>query len=128
MNEDSAAGVGTDIERIDRFRHIDTVAHHIFLERIFTRAEQEYCFGFVDPAPHFAARFCAKEAVIKALMSAGERQTIGRDQIEILPDALKVPRVRFLGYDVGMRRVSISLAHSGEYALATAMVNTVSHL
>ncbi len=128
MTGDSACGVGTDIERIDRFRVLDADRHRLFLKRIYTNAEQEYCRAFVDPAPHLAARFCAKEAVIKALASLGEHKTIGRDQIEILPDALNVPRVYFYGYDAGMRTVSVSLAHSGEYALATAIVTTAANL
>ena len=55
--------VGVDIEDISRFKD----KSEEFIKRIFTDLEQEYCYKFSKPESHFAVRFCAKEAVIKAL-------------------------------------------------------------
>lgn len=115
-------GLGADIERIDRFRRLDKTEHRIFLERIYTSSEREYCWGFIDPAPHLAVRFSAKEAVIKALKGLGMLENIARDQIEVLPDTLQVPRVCLRFSTMGSYQAYISLSHSGEYALATAIV------
>jgi holo-[acyl-carrier protein] synthase len=59
-------GVGIDLLEIDRLER--ALARRPRLEeRLFTAAEREYAAGRARPAMHLAARFCAKEAVVKAL-------------------------------------------------------------
>lgn len=58
--------IGCDIESVEIFREHWKKKKHAFFERIFSPSEIEYCTSFKDPAPHFAARFCAKESVVKA--------------------------------------------------------------
>lgn len=60
-------GIGVDIENIFRFRKLPYKKNRHFYEKIFTESEIKYCLSKADPYPHFAARFAAKEAVIKAL-------------------------------------------------------------
>ena len=60
--------IGTDLEDISRIRSAIEKNGEKFLNRIYTREEQTYCQSKADPAMHFAGRFCAKEAMIKALM------------------------------------------------------------
>ncbi len=59
-------GIGVDIEDISRFRKFSFRKKPCFYKKIFTEEEIRYCLSKPDPAPHFAARFCAKEAFIKA--------------------------------------------------------------
>ena len=58
-------GVGIDQIEVSRIR--DSLDQHgsSFLDKIFTSAEQAYCSDKANPAPHYAARFAAKEAVAK---------------------------------------------------------------
>jgi len=61
------AGIGIDLVDIARIRRLVSGASPRFVERVYTTAEAAYCRRHTDPAPHFAARFAAKEALLKAL-------------------------------------------------------------
>ena len=61
--------IGVDIEEIGRFKKMSYSRNRNFYEKIFTGGEIAYCLSKDDPYSHFAARFAAKEAVIKALGS-----------------------------------------------------------
>ena len=62
----NVVGIGIDQIEVDRIQEsIDQHGLH-FLSKIFTEEEQNYCRGMANPAPHYAARFAAKEAVSKA--------------------------------------------------------------
>lgn len=106
--------IGVDIEDISRFKDKEQA----FYERVFSPLEIEYCMSKRNPAPHFAARFCAKEAVFKALSSAGF-QDIVISQIEVYNDENGCPRIRLLNTDINVR-VHISLSHEKEKAIAFA--------
>ena len=60
-------GVGVDLAQITRLRRAVERWDERFLRRVFTEAEIAYCRRRRDPIPHLAARFAAKEAVMKAL-------------------------------------------------------------
>ena len=60
-------GVGVDIESISRFRKLNFNKNKLFYKKIFNEKEIDYCLDKSDPYQHFAARFCAKEAFIKAI-------------------------------------------------------------
>ncbi len=75
-------GIGIDLVKISRIEKAGK-NHPAFLERVFTRKERDYCERQKFPAQHYAARFAAKEAVMKAFgtgMSAGMKWT----EIEVL--------------------------------------------
>jgi len=59
--------IGVDIEDISRFKELDFNQNKKFYEKIFNVNEIKYCLSKKDPYQHFAARFCAKEAFIKAI-------------------------------------------------------------
>ncbi|KAJ2737625.1 fatty acid synthase alpha subunit Lsd1, partial [Coemansia sp. BCRC 34301] len=59
-------GVGVDIELIADIN----IENETFVERNFTVGEQEYCWSRANPHASFAGKWCAKEAVIKAVSSA----------------------------------------------------------
>ncbi len=97
--------------------------HPRLADRIFTPAEQEYASGRARPGQHLAARFAAKEAVVKAL-ALGPGTSL-RD-IEVIPGA--PPAVRTHGEvadTVAARGVEIqlSLTHSREMAGAVAVAD-----
>ncbi len=62
----TVVAVGVDLVDIDRIRRV-IERQPRFVERVYTTAEQAYCRMRRDPAERFAARFAAKEAVLKAL-------------------------------------------------------------
>jgi holo-[acyl-carrier protein] synthase len=108
--------VGVDIVEIKR---LAKQSHNPrFLKRVFTREEVAYCQARKHAAQHFAVRFAAKEAVWKAV---GDRRLLHRDiQVWNRPDGK--PEVRFPARFKGLaRRVSISLSHGRDYAVAMAV-------
>ena len=117
----SAYFAGVDLLEIGRFQQVFDRHGQRFLDRIFTLREQDYCGQRV---PELAARFAAKEAVMKAL-GTGVRG-IGWREIEVLANARGKPVVLLHGRairranTIGMREIEISLTH--ERDLACAMV------
>ncbi len=59
-------GVGIDIEAVDFFKKRSFNSHKAFYRRVFSKSEIDYCLKKAKPHEHFAARFCAKEAAVKA--------------------------------------------------------------
>lgn len=119
MKNKNGFGVGVDIEDVERFSKLRRIRDKLFLQKIFTARELDYCFSKNNPAPHLAARFCAKEAVVKALNSLG-KSNMPYSGIEIMKLSRGVPYVRFLRENNGLR-VEISLSHTKNIALALAL-------
>jgi len=92
-------------------------------QRLFTDAELAFASARGEPARHLAARFCAKEAVVKAL------ELVGGDwhEVEVTGGGDRPPAVRLSGRareradELGVR-VEISLTHSKGMAGAVAML------
>ena len=116
-------GVGTDIIEIERIkRSIERHRQH-FLDRVFTEKEQEYCLRHRESERHFAGRFAAKEAVVKAL-GTGFTRGIGWLDIEIENDSSGKPFVKLssrLQEFFGATNLSISISHCRNYAVAFAV-------
>src|SRR5574344_427792 len=109
--------VGVDIEDISRF--VDK--SQAFLNRIYTETEQIYCASKVKSERHYAVRFCAKEAITKALNSLGIAQPDFRE-IEIYNNEKGCPFVRLpRGYE--NLQVDISLSHDKTKAIAFVVIN-----
>lgn len=106
--------VGCDIEEVKRFEN----KTQAFLDKVFTKAEQEYCLSKTKPSQHFAARFCAKEAVVKAMCSLGFDAPAYKD-IEIKRRDSGAPYVVLHAPNVEDARFAVSLSHSRTTALAT---------
>jgi holo-[acyl-carrier protein] synthase len=114
-----AAGIGIDLLEIGRLERALGRRPRL-TARIFTDAEREYADARARPARHLAARFAAKEAVIKAL---GITDALGLRDIEIVPGP--PPTVRLSGRAAEAaagRTVSISLTHSNDHAAAVAIL------
>jgi holo-[acyl-carrier protein] synthase len=96
---------------------------------LFTAIEIAYCEGKHRPAQHYAARFAAKEALLKAL-GTGWRDGLSWREIEIRSDELGRPvmvlsgRVEQLACQQGVTRVHVSLTHTAAYAAATVILES----
>lgn len=114
-------GIGCDLCAIGRMER--AVAREHFCERVFTVRELAYCRSRgAQQYASLAARFAAKEALLKAL-GTGLRQ--GRlQEIEVVQDGLGQPGLRLAGTigrlaaERGVRRIALSLTHEKEYAAA----------
>ena len=115
-------GIGTDIVHIPRIKDSIERGGGKFINRIFTQGEAEYCHRKkADPYPSFAARFAAKEAMIKCLAPDTK---ISLKDIEISNDPTGCPHFVIsdaLGIALqkkGATRTYLSLTHDGEYSAA----------
>jgi len=111
--------IGCDIEDVSRFRNRIKDRSDKFLDKIFTKEEQVYCNSKSDPAIHYAGRFCAKEAVVKAVKSAKKDSSIRINQVEIQSLESGEPKVKFKSKIKGVCKVSIS--HTSEHAISMAL-------
>jgi len=113
-----ASGVGIDLLEIDRLERA-LERHPRLAERVFSPDEREYALTRARPGRHLAARFAAKEAVVKALGLSGG---FGLREIEVI--AGEPPRVRLSGRAAEAGEgldIQISLTHSRDAAAAVAV-------
>lgn len=116
------AGTGIDIIEVVRIEQALERHAERFLARLFTPGEIAYCGGGQQRIRRLAARFAAKEAVLKAL-GTGLREVKWTD-MEIVNDALGKPSVRLSGRlaeiagEQGITEFHLSLSHCTEYAVA----------
>jgi holo-[acyl-carrier protein] synthase len=120
-------GTGIDLCEVSRMRaKVHTPADE-FVAAVFLPGEIAYCGTKRHPAEHFAARFAAKEAVVKALAGTGGRGSFWQD-IEIMNEQDGRPVVRLHGRAremadrLGVRRVFVSLTHTRDLAAATVVL------
>ncbi|MBE0448779.1 MAG: holo-ACP synthase [Actinobacteria bacterium] len=117
-------GIGIDIVEVNRIEQAISRRKR-FTERIFTKSERDYCFSRQRPHLHFAVRFAAKEAAVKALGS-GMRGVKWTD-FEIGRDKWGRPYLCLSGNAVAMARergicdIFISLSFNRESAIASAI-------
>lgn len=120
MNFDNFA-IGTDIEEIERFKNKTLEQDEKFLRKIFTQKELDYCFKDKQSASHLCARYCAKEAVVKALSQLNITDVYYSD-IEILNRKNGSPYCIIAKYP--NINIKVSLSHSKTYAVATVLAFT----
>jgi len=112
--------VGIDMIAILRVQAVIDRHSARFLRRVYTPEEVAFCRGRV---PELAARFAAKEAVMKAL-GTGIRGVAWRE-IEVLPDRRGKPLIYLYGRakeragKIGLRALDVSLTHEGGFAVAS---------
>jgi holo-[acyl-carrier protein] synthase len=115
----SGNAVGVDIVETDRVRAALERFGEKFLRRVYSPVEVAFCRR---RAHELAARFAAKEAVMKAL-GTGARGVAWRE-IEVLPNRRGKPlvylhgRARERAERIGLRGLDVSMSHSREYAVA----------
>ena len=115
----SSFAVGVDIIELERVAAALKRHGGRFLERVYTPLEAAVCRGRL---PELAARFAAKEAVMKAL-GTGARG-VAWQEIEVLPNRRGKPLVYLHGgareraAHIGLDGLDVSLSHSRRYAVA----------
>lgn len=118
-------GIGTDIIEIERLKRASERSGERFLEKIFTPGERSFCDARSDRFSCYAARFAAKEAVLKAMGTgmAGcgladvevTRTRGGRPEIILHGAAAEIAKNK------GIAAVLISISHSRDQAVAFAV-------
>jgi holo-[acyl-carrier protein] synthase len=122
----SVRGIGIDVVHLPRMRRAIERWDTRLLHRVFTEREIAYCRGRREPIQHFAARFAAKEAGLKALgtgLSLGVRWR----ELEVRRERGQAPILELSGRSReialargGAARMLLALTHDGEYAIAQA--------
>lgn len=118
-------GLGVDLVEVERMRVLlDRQKDQ--LDRLFSKSEIKYCSARKDPAPHFAARFAAKEAFLKAL--GGNTYRIPMGEIRVGRKQNGQPyldlgkKAETALFDKGARRALVSLSHTRSNAMATVLL------
>ncbi len=116
-------GIGNDILEIERVREAIEEQGDRFIQKLFTKREQAYCIKYSDPLPHYAARFSAKEAIVKALGTGfGEKASF--HDIEIINNSHGKPEVFFsdtLNKIFNHPQVLLSISHCKNYVATVAL-------
>ncbi|MCB1162626.1 MAG: holo-ACP synthase [Candidatus Krumholzibacteriia bacterium] len=120
-------GIGIDLAPPARLRQAWARRGERFLARLFTPAERADCARARDPWPHYASRFAAKEAFLKAL-GTGLADGLSWQDIELRRDALGKPtlhlagRAAALAAERGVTRVHVSLSDLPELSVAQVLL------
>lgn len=115
-------GLGTDIVEVNRIEKAIT-KNKGFSRRVFTEKEIEYCESKPNKYERYAGRFCAKEAVAKAL-GTGIRN-FNLSDIEVSNDTLGKPKVNLYGSlkeKEEILEIHLTISHCKEYGTATAII------
>jgi holo-[acyl-carrier protein] synthase len=119
-------GNGIDLVELARIRDLIRRQGERFLQRVFTPAEIDHCRPRTDADAAFAARFAAKEAVMKAL-GTGWSGGVGFLQIEVVRQAHGAVSIALHGEAAAVadrlriRRFHLSLSHTATHAVASAI-------
>jgi holo-[acyl-carrier protein] synthase len=120
-------GVGNDILEVDRMKCGLDMAGSEFRDRLFTPAEIAYCERKRYPAQHYAARFAAKEAFLKAL-NTGLRNGLSWKDVEVrhgaggAPELVLSGEARELAEQRGIEKTFLSLSHTSSLAMASVVL------
>lgn len=115
-------GIGVDIVQIERVRKL-VENYSEFMHQVFTAREIEFCQAKADSASSYAARFAAKEAMMKAL-STGWNEKVNWLDIEVINEEQGNPILKIKGRTLrlmkkmGVYQTHLSLSHERDYAIA----------
>ena len=123
------AGIGVDMLEIARMERVMR-RRPSFLSRVFTDGERAYCDRCARPAEHYAGRWAAREAVVKAL-GTGFAEGIGvrdvwvaRDDATGRPRAVLEGRAAEVARELGVLEIALSISHTHDVAVANAIAVT----
>ncbi|MFA6142704.1 MAG: holo-ACP synthase [Candidatus Omnitrophota bacterium] len=120
-------GAGVDIVEIFRMKDAIDKWGDGFLTKIFTDREAEYSNSKRFSHQHFAARFAAKEAVVKAI-GEPRKFPVKWTDIEVLNDGEGKPMIKFRGDAAKIKKtkkigeIILSMSHSKNYAIASVIL------
>jgi len=116
-------GVGIDSVQVDRIAQ--KIERPEFIAQVFSEEEIAYCQKNTHPAEHFAARFAAKEAFLKAIGS-GLGISYKLSEIEIIHDNNGVPHLSLSGAFTDLesrwKKAHVSLTHTNSIASAIVIL------
>jgi holo-[acyl-carrier protein] synthase len=119
-------GIGTDIVECIRIGRLIEQHGELYLTRVFTAREISYCQERKRAMEHFAGRWAAKEAILKAL-GTGWQKGISWTDVEVRNDFSGQPRVFLCGgakdvtQSLKIKDILISISHCRNYATAYAL-------
>lgn len=122
----NAIAHGIDLVEVARIARMLAEHGESFLDRCFTPAERRYAQGSARRDEHLAARFAAKEAVLKAL-GTGWRSGIAWTDVEVVSQASGAPTLALRGHaaqiarERGITAWLVSLSHTEHYAAASVI-------
>jgi holo-[acyl-carrier-protein] synthase len=123
----SILGVGVDIVEIARMKELRTRHGDRFYSLLFLPEEAKYCLNRANTDESLAARFAAKEAVMKAL-GTGWAEGVAFTGIEVVRKDDGRPEIRLHGStaekakELGAGKIHVSLSHSRESAIAQVII------
>ena len=126
MSNMNIIGLGTDIIECERIARMLTRHGERFTNHVYTDEEVRYCSGKKVTEQHFAGRWAAKEAVLKAFGTGWIAGIAWRD-VEIVIQPGGKPAVRLhrgaaeKAAELGIAEVLISISHCKSHATATAI-------
>ena len=110
---------GVDIVDVARIKKSIEKYKESFLDKIFSKDEQHYCFSKSNPYIHFSGKFAAKEAVMKSIFSSEDVKLIGFLDISIINDSNGIPKVEIK--NIPKANIKISISHTEHQAIAFAI-------
>jgi holo-[acyl-carrier protein] synthase len=121
-------GIGTDIVEVQRVEEKIRKGRS-FLELVFTPLEIAYCEQQAASYEHYAARFAAKEALLKALGTGwGNNGGVNFNEIEVRNDAAGKPEIHLIGNaaarytQLNIKQILVSLSHIKAAAVAMVII------
>jgi holo-[acyl-carrier protein] synthase len=119
-------GIGVDIIDVARIKRIVEKGRG-FVEKVFTETEIRYCRDKYRPEVHYAGRFAAKEAFLKA-MGTGLRGAMAWTDISVENNELGKPGITITGQTLenfkkkNFQAIHLSISHTREYAVAFVVI------
>lgn len=121
--------IGIDIVEVSRIEEVFARRGERFRDRVFTKAEIDYCEKRGSRLMSYAARFAAKEAVMKGLGTGWGSGVRWRD-IEVVAAEAGAPAIHLRGralerlLEIGARKVHLSLTHTRDLAMAEVVLES----
>lgn len=118
-------GIGNDT--VEPERMAEKCKRSGFLDRVFSETEIAYCISKKHSSEHFAARFAAKEAYMKA-MGSGWSEGADFKEIEVINDDNGAPKIYLHGKtrekfeDLNLKSIFVSLSHTSANAIAFIII------
>ncbi|MEJ2758713.1 MAG: holo-ACP synthase [Anaerolineales bacterium] len=120
-------GIGIDLVSIEDL--MEKVKRPAFINKVFTENEVAYCQSYRSPIEHFAGKFAAKEAFMKAI-GKGIQQGIWFKQIEIANEPTGAPSFNLYRQalsrvdELKIGKIHVSISHSKDHAVAIVILET----
>ena len=121
--------IGIDIVEVSRIEEVFARRGERFRDRVFTPGEIAYCENRGSRLMSYAARFAAKEAVMKGL-GTGWGSGVGWRDIEVVVLEAGGPVIHLRGHalerllEIGARKVHLSLTHTRDLAMAEVVLES----